>query len=138
MDKAALVGLLGVDIEGGARLLKALDKAGFDIHAALWIYLPDPEEWRLMIASPLVDQEGPKKAYILIQSELAKLTPPSEISLKNISAVGLEHRLIKALQGMVQVHRDFDSKGAWISNSSSYNIFIEAAYIYRMSKSRTE
>jgi len=129
MDKATLV---GIDIEGGTRLLRALDEADFDIHAALWIYLPDPEEWRLMIASPLVDQEGSKKAYTLIQSELARLTPPLEISLRNISAVGLEHRLIKALQRMVQVHRDFDAKGAWISNNSINNIFIEAAYIYRM------
>ena len=135
MDRAILV---GIDIEGGERLLKALDEADLDIHAALWIYLPDPDEWRLMIAFPLVDREGPKKAYILIQSELAKLVPPPEISLRNISAVGLKNRLIKALQRIVQIRQDSDAKGMWISNSSAYNVFIEAAYIYRMSKPRTE
>ena len=135
MDKTALIGLLGLDIEGGERLLRALDKADLDIHAALWIYLPDPDEWRLMIAFPLVDREGPKKAYMLIQSELAELTPPPEISLRNISAVGLEHPLIRALQKLV--HRDSGTKGIWLSNNSINNIFIEAAYIYRMSKPRT-
>ena len=107
MDKVALV---GIDIEGGERLLNALDEANLDVRAALWIYLPDPDEWRLMIAFSLVDQKGPKKAYTLIQSELAKLIPPPEISLKNISAVGLEHHLIQALQAAARKYPGMISK----------------------------
>ena len=127
MDKTALVGM---DMEGGERLLNALDEAGINVRVALWIYLPEPDEWRLMIALPLVDQEGPKKAYTLIRLELAKLDPAPEISLWNISAVGLGHHIIQALQTEAREYPDM-MDGKWFARTVIDGVFIEAAYIYR-------
>ena len=134
MDKTTLV---EIDIEGGERLLKALDKADLDIRAALWFYFSDSDKWRLIIAFPLVDQEGPRKAYTLIQSELAKLVPPSRISLEDISAVGLKHHIIQALWAMVREHPDpaiiSTISKKWFTRTVMNGVFIEAAYIYRVS-----
>lgn len=127
MDKTALVGM---DMEGGERLLNALDEAGINVHVALWIYLPEPDEWRFMIALPLVDQEGPKKAYTLVRLELAKLDPVPEISLRNISAVGMGHHIIQALQAEAREYPDM-MDGKWFARTVISGVFIEAAYIYR-------
>ena len=136
MDKTTLVGtdrigLIGVNIEDGERLLRALDEANLDIYAALWFYLSESDLWRFIVASPLVDKEGPREVYALIQSELSKLTPPlSEISLKNISVMGLEDDLIKILR--VGIPRHERPGGFWFVRNVIDNVFIEAAYIYRI------
>jgi len=130
MDNTALVGLLGIDIEGGERLLKALDEADLDVRAALWSYSSDSDRWRLMVAFPLVDEEGPKKAYTLIQSELAKLTPPTGISLSDIWAVGPEHDLIRALREAARKYPGMISK-KWFKRTVINGVFIEGAYVYR-------
>ena len=64
MDKRALV---ESDIEDGRRLIDSLDKTEFPIAAALWLYSPDSDDWRLTIASDLVDRLGPLKTYGQVQ-----------------------------------------------------------------------
>lgn len=127
MDRTTLV---GIDIDGGRRLLEALDKAEFDIHAALWLYMPEPDEWRLMLAFPLVDREGPKKAYSLVRLELEKFDPPLELSLMNISVVGLENHIIKAL--LTADYSHLISKDKWLNRGPINGVYIEGAYIYRL------
>jgi hypothetical protein len=48
--------LLCFDIENGEKVVEALDKAGIAPNVALWAILPDYEDWRLVIASDLLDQ----------------------------------------------------------------------------------
>jgi len=84
MDKTSLV---EKDIEEAKRLIKALDESQFEVKAALWFYLIDSDEWRLLIASPFVEENGPKRAYNFIQRELARMSPSSKISLKEISVL---------------------------------------------------
>ena len=52
-----------VDIEKGKELLKALDKKGVNVRTAFWRYIPEASEWRLVLAMPLVDREGPRAGY---------------------------------------------------------------------------
>ncbi|MEK7395463.1 MAG: hypothetical protein AAB116_00865, partial [Candidatus Poribacteria bacterium] len=71
MDRTALVELvIGIDIEGGKRLLKALDEAGINVPGAFWLYFPESEEWRLVFVMPKIKKEGSLKAYKLIDNEL--------------------------------------------------------------------
>lgn len=135
MDKTILVEKelimpLEVDIEGGRTLLKALEKVDFGVRAALWLYSSDSGRWRLMLGSPLVDQEGPKSAYTVVQSELAKLKPRSRISLWDISVAGLSDDLIRAL-----LAHDYQILTEdWLRKLVIGNVFIEAAYIYDLEK----
>ena len=108
IDRTVLVGL---DIEGGKRLLEALDENGLDIRAAFWYYFPEPEEWRLVFATPMVDKEGPFKVYTRIRSILQKLDPTPDISLQDITVADPKSDRFKSLQKA---------------------IFIEDSYIYRM------
>ncbi len=135
MDKAILVEKeliisMEVDVEGGLKLLKALDKADFDVRAALWLYSSDSGRWRLVIGSPLVDQEGPKSAYTTVQSELAKLKSHSRISLWDISVLGLDDEPIHAL--LARDHQGLTER--WFRQLVIDDVFVEAVYIYDLKK----
>lgn len=60
--------------QNGEKLIRGLTEsnAGFEITSARWYYLPEPEEWRLIIYSPYVLLNGPLKSYKLIQSVISK------------------------------------------------------------------
>ncbi len=93
-------------LEQGWELILALEAAGFPLKAAFWSQVGDSEEWRLFIASRLVEEEGPLIAYDHIDSALHKLKPqtgPSiyKLSLSDTSALGLESRLFKELKSRV-------------------------------------
>jgi len=117
-------------IDDGKELIEALDETQFEVKAAMWFYQADSDEWRLLIASPYVEENGPKKAYNLIQKELKKLSLPSGISLKDISLLSPQHDLIILMKKAIRT-------GAGISDIRfTRNVIdgrlIEDALIYRM------
>lgn len=48
-------------IKAGADLIRRLDEAHLKVNASFWLYLADMNVWRLMIASPTI-QQGRKSA----------------------------------------------------------------------------
>lgn len=65
-------------IDAGERLIKALDVAGFAVKAALWLYYPDMERWRLVIA-PKAKMTDLVEAYLLIVRSLRDLDIPADV-----------------------------------------------------------
>ena len=49
MDKTVLVVR---DLANGTEILEALDRAKLDIYVAVWAYLDEYPDWRLVLASP--------------------------------------------------------------------------------------
>jgi len=127
MDKTVLV---EKEIEEGKRLIEELDKKNFNVQAALWFYMADANEWRLLIASPYVEKEGPKKSYNFIQAVLSKLLPPPDISSRNISVVSPSHNLIKLIR--VAIHTGPGISGIRFTGNVINNTLIDDAYIYRI------
>lgn len=131
MDQTILV--TAIDVEGGARLLKAMDQAALDICAALWLYTSETSAWRLIVATPKLEQLGPRALYRQIQSMLAELDPPCNIELSDVSVVNPESNLIKSLRVTHKTSSDAILNTVF-TNTSINNVFIEGAVIYRMSK----
>lgn len=131
MDQTILV--TAIDVEGGARLLKAMDQAALDVCAALWLYKSEISAWQLIVATPKLEQLGPRALYLQIQSMLAELEPPCNIALGDISVVNPESNLIKSLRVTHKTSSDAILNTVF-TNTSINNVFIEAAVIYRMSK----
>lgn len=52
--------LTGLMIDAGAELTARLDESGLPITTALWFFVPDLNEWRLLFASPDVATKGPR------------------------------------------------------------------------------
>jgi hypothetical protein len=127
MDKPTLV---DADMKAGEALLSKLDEIEFNVKAALWFYVQDSEEWRLIIASPIVDKDGPKKAYEKVQSQLQELDGRYELSLRNISLVSPGDKLIKALKSVFKLDKAISH--IRFTRNVVNGVFIEDAYIYRL------
>jgi hypothetical protein len=118
-------------INSGAELTRLLDQANLVVNASLWLYIPESDVWRLIIASPEVSQFGPKKVY---QKILPFLSHEHEkklhIGLKNISVVESDDPLIKLLRTAIVTGMGIS--GIRFSKNSINGHFIEDSYIYRV------
>lgn len=132
--------LVNKQIGAGGLLIETLDQSEFKVSAAMWFYMPENSEWRLMIASPYVDKNGPKKSYEFIQTILDELpsnvradlySPLSDyLSLNNISVVGTNDELIKLIRMAIRTGQTI-SQIRFTKNVIN-NVLIEDALIYRM------
>src|SRR5262245_25660550 len=85
-------------VQAGAELTCRLDEAHLEVRASLWLYMTDKNLWRLMVASPAVRQDGPKKVYQQIQTILSKMSDKTwKIPLHDISVVEDSDPLIASL-----------------------------------------
>ena len=119
-------------MEAGKKFTEYLDSDGFDVRASLWFYVTEANEWRLLIASPLVDEMGPTKAYEKVRENLSKDPAAfSCLNLRNITVLSPEEQLIKLLAAAVRVT---GMNGVRFTRNRINNAYIEDAYIYRTAR----
>ena len=117
-------------IKDGEALLRELDNAGVEVKAAFWFYMSEPDEWRLKIAMPLVDSQGPRAAYVRIQEAIFETTEKLALALSEISVVSPKDQLVKLLKPVIRTGRGIS--GIRFSRNTINGTFIEDAYIYRI------
>ncbi len=120
--------LVGLPIGDGARLVAALDAADVPIRSAFWIYSSEWGEWRLALASPIVDQRGPREMYRRVQDVLGR-HPDISLRLDQLWAVGPNHPVVTAVRKLM--HLGPGVGGARLANVVFNGQFIEDAYVYR-------
>ena len=112
-------------IEAGRKLVEALDRASFPIEAAVWRYFPDASEWRLVIASKLVDQVGPRETYKTLQPLLG-----TDLSLRDVSVVSPQDDFVRLLRKAIRTGPGISS--IRFTGNTIDGVFIEDALIYRL------
>ena len=119
-------------IRAGAELTRKLDEVRWPVVASLWFYLPESNQWKLILASPSVRSEGPKKSYEKIQAALASV-PNLEgaLALSDIGVTDPEDPLIALLR--VAITTGPTVSGMRFTRNVINGHFIEDAYIYRIS-----
>lgn len=115
-------------IEAGKQLTSALDRAGLEVRSALWFYDTDAEEWRLILAMPMVDSRGVASTYDEIGKVLRAALIPG-LFLRQIAAVRPTDELVTALRKAITTGPTIAS--IRLTNSAVDRIPIEDAYIYR-------
>ncbi len=116
--------------------LRLLEK-GFELVCSLWLYHPESNRWRLVLASPIVDREGPRKAYEIIEQILQENWEMG-IWLRDISAVSPSDPLVQALRSLGKIDllppkyaaTPRDDVGRKYTRSRLGDIFVEDAYIF--------
>ena len=126
MDQATLVNL---DIKRGSELLDALDRAKLKVTVALWVYLPEYEDWRLVVSARRFDSLDPRDAYRLLHDSLAAVgfTPektPTEMILP------MTDPFIRDLR---QLGKTKSVEGMRLGGQMIGDRFIQDAYVYRIS-----
>jgi hypothetical protein len=122
--------LTGTDIEFGKGLWHAL-RGGkkFPADGALWLFQSDSGEWHLLIASPRVDEVGPRKAY----EELAEITqriPADSTQLLRIELISPRLPFYQALRSVFG--KTASVEGARLGNSQIGGMYINDAYLYEI------
>ena|SRR5579862_4749351 len=93
--------LVETDIEDGRRLLKELEKRHLQMIAAFWFH-EDEEDWKLVVVSSDVDEQGPTKLYTMIALMLKHLSHdpklPLQFPLNRIKLVSPQSLLYKRVR----------------------------------------
>ena len=128
-------------LEEGKRLIDALEQEGIPLKAALWLYFDEADEWRLVLASPLIDTKGPRHVYERIQAVLDANKENMSISLSDISLLSPDDPIIKPLtealnekvanEGMRVKKSVITGKGDdGRHHRQASSVYLEDAYIY--------
>ena len=115
--------------QAGAELMRKLDEAKWPVTAAFWFFLPDENQWKLMLASPKLESEGPKHSYEEISKAVSTLRKYFG-SLEFISVVAPKHDVVKTLA--LAIHTGWAIDGIRFSKRMVDGHFIDDAYVYRM------
>jgi hypothetical protein len=123
----ATAALVDRSIDLGRKIIAVLSRAGIPVTVGLWAYASDAEEWRLMIATPLVDDIGPLAAYKKVQKAVEKAGIESEFPLRRIFLKSPKDRTLRLLdhESRSLGREDYHSVNAPIEGS-----FVEDAYVY--------
>ncbi len=116
-------------IEAGKSVLENLDRRQFPVDAALWFYLADQNQWRLLLATPEVHVEGPRKTYKRLLQSLRNAAVHG-LSLEDVAVLDTRDPLIQVLR--IAFRSDRSIGGVRFSKNTVSGQFIEDAYIYRM------
>ena len=75
-----------------------LEESDHEVTAACWLYNPDAGEWRLTLAMPEVDADGPREVYSQIWSLLSDNgSTLIGLDLSNITVVSPADRFVRTL-----------------------------------------
>ena len=127
MDKTAMV---TVDIGRGAEMIARLTDAKLKIAVALWAYLSEYEDWRMLIASSQFDSLDLRDAYQLVHDALA----PGGFTAANtppIMILPMKDPSIKALRRLFGKTKSV--QGMRLGGQLIGDRFVEDAYVYRIS-----
>lgn len=118
-------------IDIGAVFIRKLDEHGLRPDAAFWLYFPEEQKWKLIIAEVKVGTEGPKNIYRKMRKILAHY--PDEISglsLDDVTLTRPDAPIIVLLR--VAIPTGPGISGIRFKNNAINGTLIEDAYIYRV------
>ena len=118
-------------IDAGANVLRHLNKANFDVQAALWIYRLESNSWHLVFALPEVEKDGPLKSYTKIRRILSQI-PDNQprLTLSDIKVSETNHGLITALRKRNSLaNKEFPQHVYHVGGNDHH---VDEGYIYQL------
>jgi hypothetical protein len=123
-------GLVGLDVGTGSRILQILDDAGLQVKAALWAFLDEYDEWRLVLSSRKFDEVDLGEAYGLLHKALDAAGFPYE-QTPTVVILRISDPFIKALRKIFGKAKSVE--GVRLGGQTIGNRFLDDAYVYRIS-----
>ena len=121
------------DLKEGKRLLEALNKpkpngTSLRVKAAFWLYRPEWAEWRLVIATPLVDEKGRLATYAHLRKILDSIQPLN-LSTHNITVMSPRDPLVKSVRGALRIAPGSEGE---FTRGVVGGTYVEDAYLYKL------
>jgi hypothetical protein len=121
--------LVNADIESGKELVALLDREGFPVTGAAWIFFPDVDEWRLVIRTPKA-AEKLVDAYVEIAKAMERAGDlHSRLDLSRVKLVPPGDRMLAAIG---QIVRADGLNTIRFSRNVIDGLYIDDALIYRL------
>ncbi len=118
-------------ISAGYELAKYLHNSQIATDALLWLYNPEANVWRFIVASPEVSGLGPKKVYEKVRSILMNIPEDQrKVSLADIFVVKSNDPLISPLRTAINTGQNI--KGIRLFQNVISGVFIDDVYIYKL------
>ena len=127
MGKAAMV---SPDISRGLELLDALERAKVKVGVALWAFLSEYEDWRLIVSARRFNSPDLRDAYGLLYDSLA----PAGFTPRNtptIMILPMDDRFIRDLRRLFGKTKSVE--GMRLGGQMIGDRFVQDAYVYRIS-----
>lgn len=122
--------LVNRDIEGGRRLVEELDRNKVPLRAAFWYLVEDRDRYQLVLATSVVDRDGPIKAYKEILAALGEVESEVRPQATDLTAVSPSDHLIKALRRLVKTGKGISE--IRLSRNFVGDQYVEDALVYRL------
>lgn len=117
------------DIEFGKQVTEQLKAKDFPIDGAFWLYDEEAEDWRLVIATNLVDQRGPQEAYNLL-THTVPFRERSYFRSANITLMSPQNPIFVALKKTFAAGRS--AEGQRLQHQLVNGVLITDAYLYEI------
>ncbi len=114
-------------VEAGEQLIKQLDKRNFGIVAAFWLFYPEVDRWRLVIA-PKVEMQHVIESYLAVVRAMRELKiPPEVLASDDVNLIQPYDPLLRGIamfriEGLSRVRL----KSNWLNG-----VYLEDALVYR-------
>jgi hypothetical protein len=95
MDQASLV---KTDRDVGAQVMEALSQKRIPVTLCEWNYVPQLEEWQLVIATPWYDEKGPRTTYRALVDALQTIGVYERVPMRRVFIRSPDDPLVKTLQ----------------------------------------
>lgn len=121
--------LVAIDFKRGMELLQALDRSDLSINVAMWLFSPEHEDWRFVLASRRLDAAEPSEAYGLVHDALAG----AGISLERTPALlilKMSDPFIRALRRMFAKAKSVE--GMRLGGQKIGDLFVPDAMVFRV------
>lgn len=118
--------------EAGAELTRKLvDDVGLPISAALWLFIPENNEWRLFFATSEVSSKGPRKVYEKIHQAITQLgSKPASVLSSSVSVLDDNAEIVQVLRRLVRTGPVIGRLR--VSKNAINGHFIDDALVYRV------
>src|SRR5260370_16753048 len=99
MDQAVLV---KSDRDIGARVMEVLSRAKIPVTFSEWNYVPELEEWQLIIATPWYDSKGPQATYRALEDALQEASIYEKVPLRRVFIMSSRNPPFKSLHPQIK------------------------------------
>ncbi len=122
--------MVSLEVHRGKEIVEALESANLKISVALWMFLSEYEDWRMVLSARRFDSLDPLAAHRLLHT----LLDPGEFTPARtppILILRMTDPFIKALRSRFGKAKSVE--GMRLGSQSIGNRFVEDAYVYRIS-----
>ena len=99
MDQAILV---EKDVDIAGRVLEALSRTEMPVSFCDWYYVPQLDEWQLVIATPWIDTKGPITAWSAFVDALKSAGIEEDVPTRRVLLKSPHDPLVKSLENEVR------------------------------------